>query len=110
MPKRAAAELPKLSAHLRRLPYGIRPMDPSEGDNADHYSGGAIDGTRAGFFDANVNNLEKRPTHEMESTLLHEAVPGHHLQISRAQEIQGLPLFRRAGGYVAYTEGGSPDG
>jgi uncharacterized protein (DUF885 family) len=105
MAKRADAELPKLFAELPRLPYGIRAMDPSEGDNADHYSGGALDGSRAGFFDANVNNLEKRPSHEMEYTLLHEAVPGHHLQIARAQEIQGLPVHRRIGGYVAYTEG-----
>jgi uncharacterized protein (DUF885 family) len=103
--KRADAELPKLFAELPRLPYGIRPMDVTEGDNADHYSAGALDGSRAGFFDANVNNIHKRPTHEMESTLLHEAVPGHHLQISRAQEIQGLPVFRRLGGYTAYSEG-----
>jgi uncharacterized protein (DUF885 family) len=103
--KRVDAELPKLFAELPRLPYGIRAMDPSEGDNFDHYSNGALDGSRAGFFDANVNNLSKRPTHEMESTLLHEAVPGHHLQISRAQEIKGLPLFRRVGGYTAYSEG-----
>jgi len=80
-------------------------MDPSEGDNLDHYSPGALDGSRAGFFDANVNNLPKRPSHEMEATLLHEAVPGHHLQIARAQEIQGLPIHRRIGGYVAYSEG-----
>jgi uncharacterized protein (DUF885 family) len=103
--KRVDAELPKLFAELPRLPYGIRAMDPSEGDNFDHYSNGAIDGSRAGFFDANVNNLSKRPSHEMESTLLHEAVPGHHLQIARAQEIKGLPLFRRVGGYTAYSEG-----
>ena len=103
--KRADAELPKLFAELPRLPYGIRAMDPSEGDNADHYSAGAIDGSRAGYFDANVNSLHKRPTHEMESVLLHEAVPGHHLQIARAQEIKGLPVFRRLGGYVAYSEG-----
>ena len=103
--KRVDAELPKLFAELPRLPYGVRAMDPSEGDNFDHYSGGAIDGSRAGFFDANVNNLSKRPSHEMESTLLHEAVPGHHLQTARAQEIKGLPLFRRVGGYVAYGEG-----
>jgi uncharacterized protein (DUF885 family) len=103
--KRADAELPKLFAVLPRLPYGVRAMDPSEGDNADHYSPGALDGSRAGFFDANVNNLGKRPSHEMESVLLHEAVPGHHLQSARAQEIEGLPSFRRTGGYVAYSEG-----
>jgi uncharacterized protein (DUF885 family) len=103
--KRADAELPKLFAELPRLPYGIRAMEAFEGDNADHYSPGALDGSRAGFFDANVNNLDKRPSHEMESTLLHEAVPGHHLQTSRAMELKDLPLFRRSGWYVAYGEG-----
>jgi uncharacterized protein (DUF885 family) len=103
--KRADAELPKLFAELPRLPYGVRPMDASEGDNADHYSPGALDGSRAGFFDANVNNLANRPSHEMESTLLHEAVPGHHLQGSRALELKNLPTFRRSSWYVAYGEG-----
>jgi uncharacterized protein (DUF885 family) len=103
--KRADAELPKLFAELPRLPYGIRAMEAYEGDNSDHYTPGALDGTRAGFFEANVNNLEKRPSHEMESTLLHEAVPGHHLQNARAQELAGLPTFRRAIWYVGYGEG-----
>jgi uncharacterized protein (DUF885 family) len=103
--KRADAELPKLFAELPRLPYGIRAMEAFEGDNSDHYSPGALDGSRAGFFEANVNNLDKRPSHEMESTLLHEAVPGHHLQIARAQELKDLPLFRRSSWYVAYGEG-----
>ena len=103
--KRADAELPKLFAELPRLPYGIRAMEAHEGDNADHYSPGALDGSRAGFFEANVNNVERKPSHEMEATLLHEAVPGHHLQTARAQELQGLPLFRRSAWYVAYGEG-----
>ncbi len=103
--KRADAELPKLFATLPRLPYGVRPMEAYEGDNADHYSPGALDGSRAGFFEANVNNAEKRSWMDMESTLLHEAVPGHHLQNSRALEIEGLPNFRRTGWYVAYGEG-----
>jgi uncharacterized protein (DUF885 family) len=103
--KRADAELPKLFAELPRLPYGIRGMDPSEGDNADHYSAGALDGSRAGFFEANVNNLGARPSSEMTAVLLHEAVPGHHLQIARAQEIQGLHVLRRISGYTAYSEG-----
>jgi len=103
--KRADAELPKLFAVLPRLPYGVRAMEAYEGDNADHYTPGALDGSRAGFFEANVNHLEARPSHEMESVLLHEAVPGHHLQTARAQEIEGLPRFRRIAWYVAYGEG-----
>ncbi len=103
--KRADAELPKFFAELPRLPYGIRAMEAFEGDNSDHYSPGALDGSRAGFFEANVNNLEKRPSFEMEATLMHEAVPGHHLQTARAQELKDLPLFRRSAWYVAYGEG-----
>jgi uncharacterized protein (DUF885 family) len=103
--KRADAELPKLFAELPRIPYGIRAMDASEGDNSDHYTPPALDGSRAGFFEANVNNLEKRPSWEMEATLLHEAVPGHHLQNARALELKDLPKFRRAEWYVAYGEG-----
>jgi len=103
--KRVDAELPRLFAELPRLPYGIRAMEAFEGDNSDHYSPGALDGSRAGFFEANVNNLDKRPSHEMESTLMHEAVPGHHLQIARAQELKDMPRFRRTAWYVAYGEG-----
>jgi uncharacterized protein (DUF885 family) len=103
--KRADAELPRLFAELPRMPYGIRPMEAYEGDNSDHYSGPAMDGSRAGFFSANVNKLENRPSWEMEATLLHEAVPGHHLQVARAMELKGLPEFRRAGGFTAYVEG-----
>ncbi|HEX4780552.1 MAG TPA: DUF885 domain-containing protein [Usitatibacter sp.] len=103
--KRADAELPKLFATLPRLPYGVRAMEAYEGDNSDHYSPGPLDGSRAGFFEANVHYLASHSSIEMESTLLHEAVPGHHLQNSRALEIEGLPKFRRFGWYVAYGEG-----
>jgi len=103
--KRADAELPKLFAELPRTPYGIRPMEAYEGDNADRYIPPALDGSRAGFFEANVNNLSKRPSYEMESVLLHEAVPGHHLQIARSYELKDLPRFRRSSFYTAYGEG-----
>ena len=103
--KRADAELPNLFAELPRVPYGIRPMEAYEGDDAEHYTGGALDGSRAGYFEANTNNLARRAKYEMEAVLLHETVPGHHLQIARAQELKGLPAFRRAAGYVAYSEG-----
>jgi uncharacterized protein (DUF885 family) len=103
--KRADAQLPALFAVLPRLPYGVRAMEPYEGDNADHYSPGALDGTRAGYFEANVNHLEARPSHEMESLLLHEAVPGHHLQGARQHELDFLPRFRRVLWLTAYGEG-----
>jgi uncharacterized protein (DUF885 family) len=77
--KRADAELPKLFAVLPRVPYGVRAMEAYEGDNADHYSPGALDGSRAGYFEANVNHLDRRPSHEMESVLLHEAVLGYEM-------------------------------
>jgi uncharacterized protein (DUF885 family) len=103
--KRADAELPRLFAELPRTPYGVRAEDPSQGDNADHYVPSAGDGSRAGFFEANINNVKMRPKYDMEDLLLHEAVPGHHLQIARAQEIQGLPEFRKYMWLVAYGEG-----
>jgi uncharacterized protein (DUF885 family) len=103
--KRADAELPKLFAVLPRLPYGVRAMRPEEGNNAEHYTAGAGDGSRAGFFEANVNDLSTRPRWTMEALLLHEAVPGHHLQAARAQELTGLPDFRRYSWFVAYGEG-----
>jgi len=103
--KRADAELPKLFAELPRTPYGVRAEEAFQGDNADHYVPSAGDGSRAGFFEANINNVKMRPKYDMEDLILHEAVPGHHLQISRAQEIKGLPEFRKYTWFVAYGEG-----
>jgi len=103
--KRADAQLPALFAELPRLPYGIRAMQDYEGDNAEHYTAGSADGSRAGYFEANVNHLRTRPRYNMEDLLLHEAVPGHHLQIARAQELKDLPDFRRFTFFIAYGEG-----
>ena len=103
--KRVDAELPKLFAELPRLPYGVRAMEAFEGDNAEHYTSGSAESGRAGYFEANVNNLRTRPKYDMETLLLHEAVPGHHLQFARAQELRGLPQFRKHGYLAAYSEG-----
>ena len=103
--KRVDALLPKLFAELPRLPYGIRAMDAFEGDAAERYTPGALDGSRAGYFEANVVSLATRPKYDMENTFLHEAVPGHHLQNARANELTYLPNFRRSGWYIAYGEG-----
>ena len=103
--KRADAELPHLFSELPRTPYGIRAMEAYEGDNAEHYSQGAVDGSRAGYFEANVLNLARRSSPTMEALLLHEAVPGHHLQIARQQELKALPEFRRNSRFNAFGEG-----
>jgi uncharacterized protein (DUF885 family)/dienelactone hydrolase len=103
--KRVDPELPRLFAELPRMPYGIREIPAFRGQTAAHYTPGADDGSRAGFFNANTLRGTTRPRHEMEALLLHEAVPGHHLQVARAQELRGLPEFRRNALYGAYTEG-----
>jgi uncharacterized protein (DUF885 family) len=105
--KRADAELPKLFAVLPRNSYGVRPFPDYEAPNQTtaRYYPGAADASRPGYFMVNTYRLSARPKYEMEALTLHEAVPGHHLQISRAQELTGLPDFRRNAEYVAYVEG-----
>jgi uncharacterized protein (DUF885 family) len=103
--KRVDPELPKLFAELPRIPYGIREIPAYRGETAAYYSPGASDGTRAGYFNANTLQVSTKPRHEMEALFLHEAVPGHHLQVARAQELSGLPDFRRNALYNAYVEG-----
>jgi uncharacterized protein (DUF885 family) len=103
--KRVDPQLPNLFVELPRVPYGVRAMAREEGDNAPHYIRGAIDGSRAGYFEANVNNLAAWPRWTMDVLFLHEAVPGHHLQIARAQEIEALPKIRRDYFNSGYVEG-----
>ena len=86
-------------------PYGIREIPAYRGETAAYYTPGAADGSRAGYFNANVFGVSTKPRHEMEALFLHEGVPGHHLQVARAQELKGLPDFRRNGLYNAYVEG-----
>ncbi len=105
--KRADAELPKLFAQLPRNQYGVRetPAHMAPSATTGFYNPGAADGSRPGWFLANTYKLNMRPKYEMEALALHEAVPGHHLQVSRAQELAELPDFRRNAGYTAYVEG-----
>jgi uncharacterized protein (DUF885 family) len=104
--KRIDAELPRLFAELPRAPYGVRSMPAWQGpDAAEYYDAPALDGTRAGFFNANTAGWRSRPLWRMATLTAHESVPGHHLQIARAVELKSLPRFRRDAGYTAYIEG-----
>ncbi len=105
--KRADAELPKLFGKLPRLPYGVRevPEYSAPSQTTAYYHGGSLKAGRPGWFYANTYKLETRPKWEMEALALHEAVPGHHLQIALAQEIEDVPKFRKHGHYTAFVEG-----
>jgi len=105
--KRIDPELPRLFGRLPRLTYGVREMPALQGPAAPsaYYEGGTLDAGRAGYFEANTYNLKARPTWAMEALTLHEAVPGHHLQLSIAQELEGLPEFRKNTGPTAFVEG-----
>ncbi len=105
--KRADAELVKIFSHLPRLPYGVIPVPAyaEKSQTTAYYQGGSLEAGRPGNFFANTYDLASRPKWEMEALTLHEAVPGHHFQISIAQELGELPWFRRHGGYTAYVEG-----
>jgi uncharacterized protein (DUF885 family) len=70
-----------------------------------YYMGGSLEAGRPGLYYVNTYALNTRPKWEMEALTLHESVPGHHLQIALAQELSGVPAFRRFGGYTAFVEG-----
>ena len=105
--KRIDGELPRLFKTLPRLPYGIRavPDYAAAGETAGYYSPGLGDGTRAGVYYVNTYDLASRPLYEIEALSLHEAVPGHHLQLALQAELAGLPMFRRYCGYQSFMEG-----
>ena len=105
--KRIDPELPKLFGVLPRLPYGITtiPSYAAPSQTTAYYAQGSPAAHRAGLYYVNTYKLDTRPTWEMEALTVHEAVPGHHLQIALSQELEGVPDFRRYGGYTAFIEG-----
>ncbi|KTF13745.1 DUF885 domain-containing protein [Pseudoalteromonas sp. H105] len=104
--KKMDAQLPKLFHTLPRMPYGVAPVPASI---APKYTTGRYSGSRrddqAGFYWVNTYALDKRPLYVLEALTLHEAVPGHHLQIALNAELEYLPSYRRDAYLSAFGEG-----
>ena len=107
MAKRADGGLPALFRTLPRLTYNVRPVPLDIEDNytTGRYNGGSLEEGVPGGYIVNTGKLDQRPLYELPALTLHEAVPGHHLQIALQQEAAAGPAFRRNAGVTAFTEG-----
>jgi prolyl oligopeptidase len=105
--KRVEGQLPGLFRTLPRTPFGLRetPEYLAPTSTSAYYFLPAGDGTTAGFYYVNTYDLKSRPLYEYEALSLHEAVPGHHLQLALQLELQGIPAFRKWGETTAFVEG-----
>ncbi|HSW05421.1 DUF885 domain-containing protein [Aquabacterium sp.] len=91
---------PKLGMEVKAVPEFAQATAP-----AAYYQGGAFDGTRPGVFYANMRDTTETPKFAMRTLAYHEGIPGHHFQIAIAQELQGVPFFRRVLPFTAFAEG-----
>jgi uncharacterized protein (DUF885 family) len=99
-------ELPRPFKRLPRAPFGIRPIpEDREAASASHYIEPDLEGTRAGFFMLNTYKPQEQVKYEKAALVMHEGVPGHHLQLAIQREIEGLPEFPKVYSNTAYVEG-----
>ena len=105
--KKMDGKLPQFFNTLPRNSYGVEPVPAAIAPNytSGRYSGGSLKNHKAGNYWVNTYKLESRPLYVLPALTLHEAVPGHHLQISLAQELEGFPEFRKNTYLSCYGEG-----
>ena len=94
------ATLPKASLEIRRVPIEIQ-----DGASNGYYNSAALDGSRPAIYFINLKDVGDWPKYSLPSLTYHEGVPGHHLQISLAQESKDIPTLRKIGGFSSYSEG-----
>ncbi len=99
--------LPEFFGVLPKAPLVVKKVEPfrEQGSAGAFYNAPTPDGSRPGTYYVNTVDMRGLPIWEMETLAHHEAIPGHHMQIAIAQELKGIPKFRRFGGYTAYVEG-----
>jgi uncharacterized protein (DUF885 family) len=103
----ARAKLPDYFRVLPRAPMQVKAVEPFREQSAGKafYSQPAEDGSRPGTYYVNLYRMKDMPTYELEALAFHEGIPGHHLQLARSIELEGVPSFRRQGDVTAYAEG-----
>lgn len=101
------AELPNYFGILPKADLEVRRVEPfrEQDGAAQHYFPGTPDGSRPGVYYAHLSDMTAMPKRELEVIAYHEGLPGHHMQISIAQELEGIPVFRTQAGFTAYSEG-----
>jgi uncharacterized protein (DUF885 family) len=103
---RVEPQLPKLFKRFPQTKVGVRPIPADrEASTASNYTAGTSDGSRPGWFNMNTYRPRDQTKYTIEALVLHETVPGHHLQIGLAREIEGIPEFRRVFRSASFTEG-----
>ncbi len=92
---------------MPKAPMEVRAVEKFRENSAGKafYSRSAPDGSRPGYFYANLGNMKDMPLYQLEALAYHEGIPGHHFQIAISQELEGVPLFQRVGRFTAYSEG-----
>jgi uncharacterized protein (DUF885 family) len=105
--RRATAAMPRFLRHLPRTPCVVMRIESHEEKDAPiaYYRPPAADGSRPGSYRVNTYDPTSRPRFESEALAFHESVPGHHVQISLAQEMTGVPEFQKHLGVTAFVEG-----